>query len=169
MKLAIISDSHDNVPNIDEALKIIKAEGIETIIHCGDVCAPSVFKYLAENFPGHIHFVYGNVDGDHGGFDRLNPDNITIHGERGELTLGGPGSGASKKIAFIHYPDKAKELAATGKYDLVFYGHNHKPWEETIGQTKLVNPGSLAGLFSKATFAMYDTETGKLDLKILYI
>ena len=89
--------------------------------------------------------------------------NVKHYGDLGETEIGG------KKIAFIHYPEKAKELAKSGKYDLVFYGHNHKPWEETIGHCRLVKPGTLAGLFNKATFAVYDTETDKLELKILEV
>ena len=56
-----------------------------------------------------------------------------------EITLGG------KKIAVVHYPEKARALAESGKYEMVFYGHTHKPWEERIGQCRLVNPGELAG------------------------
>ena len=59
------------------------------------------------------------------------------------------------------------KLAESGKYDFVFYGHNHKPWIEEIGETFLANPGTLAGLFNKATFAILDTENKKLELKIL--
>jgi len=72
-----------------------------------------------------------------------------------------------KKIAFVHYPDKAEELAKTGKYDLIFYGHDHKPWEKLVGQTKMLNPGTLAGMFSKPTFAIYDTATDKAQLILL--
>jgi hypothetical protein len=164
MRIAIISDTHDNLPNIDKMLGLVKALGIENIIHCGDVCAPMVMRYIAENFPGQVHLVFGNVDGDHDMMNQLAKEklkNVIIYGEIGKVTLGG------KKIAFTHKPDGAKQLAASGKFDLVFYGHTHKPWEETINSTKMINPGTLAGLFAKATFAVYDTATGKLELKIL--
>ena len=51
--------------------------------------------------------------------------------------------------------------------DNIFYGHNHKPWEQTMGKTKLVNPGTLAGMFYKASFAVLDLEKSKLELIIL--
>lgn len=163
MKIAIISDTHDNVPNLEKALKWMKENNIEQLIHCGDLCAPSILiSVLAPNFSGPIHMVFGNVE------DRnLTPkkaaefSHVKHYGDQGEAEIGG------KKIAFVHYPEKGRELAESGKYNLVFYGHNHKPWEETIGKTKLVNPGTLAGLFTKATFAVYDTESDKLELKIL--
>ena len=57
----------------------------------------------------------------------------------------------------------------SGRYDYVFYGHNHTPWEEKIGNTVVANPGTLAGMFQKATFAVLDTKNKKLELKILEI
>jgi len=164
MKIAIISDSHDNIPNLKKAIDFIKKEKIKTILHCGDVCAPATLKEVFSNFKGKVYIVFGNVDGDHFNMTKLSFEKLSdvkILGEIGELTLGG------KKIAFTHYPKFAKGLAATGNYDIVFYGHSHKPWEEKINNTKLVNPGNLAGIFYKPTFAIYNTKTGKLELKIL--
>lgn len=163
MKIAIISDSHDNVPNMEKALAWMNDNKIEQIIHCGDLCAPGVLvNTFAPQFSGQIHMVFGNVE------DReLLPkkvadfDHVTHYGDIGEVEIDG------KKIAFVHFPDEGKKLADSGKYNLVFYGHSHKAWEETIGETKLVNPGTLAGLFAKATFAVYDTSTDVLELKIL--
>ncbi|MFH1192432.1 MAG: metallophosphoesterase family protein [bacterium] len=58
-------------------------------------------------------------------------------------------------------------MAESGKYDYVFYGHTHKPWEEMVGECKLLNPGTLAGMFYRATFAVWDTVNNKFSLKIL--
>jgi hypothetical protein len=76
-------------------------------------------------------------------------------------------SAAQRKIAFTHFPDIAKKMAQSGKFDLVFYGHTHRPWDEKIGNCHMINPGELAGQFYKPTFAVYDTATGGLQLKIL--
>ena len=167
MKIAIISDSHDNIPNMEKALDWINGEGIPIIIHCGDLAAPSMLsKVIMPKFSGQFHFVHGNV-GDPELLERAARDfqNVTIHGEVGEIELD------NKKIAFTHFPEKALELAKKGGPDLVFYGHTHKPWEETLEvggkKVRLVNPGTLAGMFYKATFATYDTSADKLELKIL--
>jgi len=164
MKIAIISDSHDNLINFEKAVSWIKKEKIKTLIHCGDICAPATLKVALENFSGKVHLVFGNVDGDHFRITRASYEDLPqlkVWGELGEIEIG------DKKIVFTHFPEFARGLAATGKYNLVFYGHTHQPWEEKIGKTRLVNPGNLAGLFYKATFAVYDTKTGKLELKIL--
>ena len=157
MKIAVISDSHDNIPNIRKMLDFVRENNIEAIIHCGDLAAPSIItKELEPKFKGPIHFVHGNVADRQLNEEFANQfDHITCHGDQGEIELGG------KKIAFIHYPEKAKILAESNKYDLIFYGHDHKPWEKIIGKTKMLNPGTLAGMFNKATFAVYDTETDK--------
>lgn len=163
MKIAIFSDSHDNVPNTEKALDLINRENINLIIHCGDLAAPAMLsKVIAPKFSGEFHFVHGNV-GDPELLEKVAQafSNIKIHGEIGKIEVGG------KKIAFTHFPEKALELAKKDEFDLVFYGHTHKPWEEKVGHTRLVNPGTLAGMFYKATFAIYDTETNKLELKIL--
>ena len=166
MKIAIISDTHDNLNNFEKAVSWLKKRKIKTIIHCGDVCAPAVLKKAAENFSGRIHLVFGNADGDRFGmaekvYTKQMPNVVIHNNDLGEIEL------EEKKIAFCHFPKFAQGLAATGKYDLVFYGHTHKPWEEKVGQCRLVNPGELAGLFYKATFAVYDFKKDKLELKIL--
>lgn len=163
MKLAIISDTHDNVPNLEKALKWINKNKIKVIIHCGDLSAPSMLtKVIALKFKGQINFVHGNV-GDRELLEEVAKKykKFIIHGNAGKIEID------KKKIAFTHFPWLAEKLAKGGRYDLVFYGHTHKPWEEKIGQTRMANPGTLAGMFYRATFAVYDTKTDKLELKIL--
>lgn len=163
MKLAIIADSHDNLFNLHKTLDYLKKQKIELLIHCGDVCAPSALRELAKNFPGQIHLVYGNVDGDHPRMEQVAAEltNIKIHGEAGNLEVEG------QKIGWTHFPDAAKSLAKSGNYQLVFYGHTHQPWEEWIGSVRLLNPGTLAGMFNKATFAIYEPASGKAELVLL--
>ncbi len=148
MKLAIISDTHNNEANLKEALEIIKKENIKTIIHCGDV---SSFEFLKQNFSLKTYVSLGNTDVD----EFKDYKNIKIFKDFGVL----------KNIAFCHYPDKAKELAESGKYDFVFYGHTHKPWQETIKNCIMANPGNLAGLYFKPSFAILSDN--KLELKLL--
>lgn len=163
MLIAVISDTHDNIPNIEKFLAWAKANGIEQIIHCGDIAAPAMIKELFG--PAGIRFdcIFGNVAD-----QELLPKvcqkfpNTNCHGETGELELN------EIKIAFAHQPEIAKDLATTNKYDLVFYGHTHKPWMETLPSgCQLINPGTLGGVFQKATFAVFDTANKKIELKIL--
>ncbi len=150
MKFAIISDTHDNMANVNKAIDFLNAQHIEIILHCGDICNQSTVDEAIKRFNGKIYFVRGNGD-------------FELHEipEKMEIELG------AKKIFFNHYPEVAKTAAESKKYDLVFYGHTHRPWEEKINNCRLVNPGELAGQRYKPCFAMYDTEIDKLELKIL--
>jgi putative phosphoesterase len=150
MKIAIVSDTHNNWVNFKKAIEWIKSENIQLILHCGDISSQETIDDAKKEFDGEIKFVKGNAD--------WNLDDLP-----GELEF----ELDNKKIAMVHFPDKAKKMAQSGKYDLVFYGHTHRAWDEKIGKCHIVNPGELAGQFYKATFAVYDTTTEKLELKIL--
>ncbi|MFC1687220.1 metallophosphoesterase [Patescibacteria group bacterium] len=163
MLIGIISDSHDNIENISKVLEWFNKQGIKTLLHCGDLCAPSILvNVLAEKFPGTINVVFGNVDGDRFLMQKLISEkalhNVLLHGELAEIEIDG------KKIAMNHYPAIAKNLAASGNYDLVCYGHNHIQAEEKVGNTLMLNPGTLGGIFAPATLATYDTATGEAKL-----
>lgn len=47
MKIGIISDTHDNLRNLEAALEVLQAEGVTRILHCGDVCGPGIIKMLS--------------------------------------------------------------------------------------------------------------------------
>src|SRR3989344_3051216 len=148
MRFAIVSDTHDNMANFTKVIDFLNKENIKTLLHCGDISSEETVQEAEKNFKGDIYFVRGNAD-----FHlEKTPDTL-------ELDLGG------KKVAFVHYPELARKLAESKKYDLVFYGHTHRPWEERVGNCRLVNPGELAGQRYKPCFAIYDTITDKLELK----
>lgn len=162
MKIAIISDTHGNLANIKRILDWLAREKISFIIHCGDVTGPAALRDGFGEFKGEMLLVMGNADyGFKEDYEIL--PNIKVSEKRGEIVLD------NKRIAFVHYLEPARELAASGKYDIVFYGHTHKPWEEKVGDCRVVNPGEAAGQYQKSTFAVYDTQTEKLELKILEI
>jgi len=172
MKIAIVSDTHDNLATTGKALQWLKKEKIKLLIHCGDVSSPAMLKETSKQFKGKIHLILGNIGPvgintkkDPFGIKTSGIKNVEFYGQIGQLKVG------DKKLAFVHEPAKAKELALTGKYDLVFYGHTHQPGEEKVvtnnHNCRLVNPGTLAGMFNKATFAVYNTKTDLLELKLV--
>ncbi len=158
MKIAIVSDTHNNWTNFKKAIDWIKKEKIQLILHCGDINSREIINDAQKLFNGGIKYVRGNADY---GLETI------PYSE--EVDIGG------KRIGFAHFPDIAKKMAqsqnpSTGsgqRYDVVFYGHTHRPWEEKIGNCRFINPGELAGQFYKPSFAVYDTSTDNLELKIL--
>ena len=125
-------------------------EKIRVILHCGDIQGQEIIDEAKKLFDGEIKFVKGNGD-----------FNLPDLPDKLELEFGG------KKIGLVHFPAEAKKMSQSEKFDAVFYGHTHRPWDEKIGECHMINPGELAGQFYKPTFAVYDTDTGKLELKIL--
>ncbi|MBN2185162.1 MAG: YfcE family phosphodiesterase [Candidatus Krumholzibacteriota bacterium] len=158
MKLAIVSDSHDHIENLDQAVEMIDQMGIRILIHCGDLCSPFMVERLAR-FSGEVHFVFGNNEGDRITIvetaERF--PNVKICGKTGVLDTG------SGVIAWTHRPESGDELAASGKYTAVFSGHTHIRRSEKAGDTWHINPGELMGLREDPGFAVFDPETGELE------
>jgi len=155
--IAIISDIHDNLVNLAKLLQFIKTNKINEVICLGDITNEETFNKLATGYNGKIHIVRGNADF----FDEdliKNFPNIKNYGEWGELAMN------DKNIAFVHKPVIIKKLLDKQKYDYIFYGHTHKPWQEKKDNTIILNPGTLGGMFSRSTFAVWDVILGKFKL-----
>lgn len=174
MKIAIISDVHDNIPNLKKVLDYCAENKIEKIICCGDLATLETLDFLNDNFKGEIFFTFGNMDNDYlksYHFKKLDSSTrycslgmtyvykkTKIFKEEGEAEIDG------RKIGFVHFPRIAKGMCRAGKYEKVFYGHTHKPFTEKINGCEMLNPGNVAGQFYPATFAVWNTEDDKFEL-----
>lgn len=161
MNIAIISDTHDNLPNLKKVLDYCQKNEIEKIIHCGDLATLETLDFLNDNFAGEIFFTFGNMDDGHVANDLQNKTqhkHTQIFPDFGHLEI------ADKHVAFVHYPEVAKQLCETGKYNFVFHGHTHKPWTEVINNCTLLNPGNVANQYYPPTFAVWDTSANKFEL-----
>jgi putative phosphoesterase len=161
MKVAILSDAHDNIWKLGELLEDVCRSGAAVLLFCGDLCAPFTLKQIGEGFGGPVHVVRGNNDGDVLFLTRIanGLDNVTWHGSFAYLELDG------RKVAINHYPQIARDQALCGQYELVCYGHDHTANVESLGKTLLVNPGEVMGRFGKSTYAVYDTTSGCAELR----
>lgn len=159
MKVAIISDVHDNLTALRNALR--RCQGMDVLICCGDFCSPFVATELGQNFRNPIHSVFGNNDG-----DRVRLASATqkfpqmqFHAEYIELELGG------KIFSINHFDNIGRAIAKAERYDVVCFGHNHKVEITPVGKTLIINPGEIyGGLSGHSTFAIYDTESGRAEL-----
>jgi putative phosphoesterase len=154
MKIGILSDSHDNIWRLDEALPHLQQ--CEVVLHCGDLISPFMVTRLADGLGGiPLHMVWGNNDGDKRLVSELAAKTglFSIHGEFAELQIGG------LRIAMNHYPEIGKALAESGVYDLVCFGHNHTASQDNVNKTVLLNPGELMGLNGRSTLVLFDVES----------
>ena len=162
-RIAVLSDTHDNIWNLDQALQQVAVAAAEVLLHCGDFVAPFVIPQLGEAFGGPIHGVYGNNDGDQ---SRLYQQatrfpQVILHGEFAALEVDGV------RIAMNHYPEIARPLAESGRYDLVCYGHDHVPHWEQVGECQLVNPGEIMGRRGSPSWGLFDTSDRTWHLQSL--
>lgn len=163
MKIAIISDSHDNLENLKKIIDFLEKEKIKILLHCGDVASFETLNEILKRFSGKVYLVLGNMDKDYRLEEKISifDEKLKFEKEFLEIEIG------KKKLAICHFPDLAKKLAKTQKYDFVFYGHTHLLSKKTIGKTKLICPGEVAGIFFKSTFLILDLENENLELKLV--
>ncbi len=166
MKVCIVSDSHDNRFLLAAAVKEAKELGAESVLHCGDVVAPTTLKILNPiGLP--VHVIHGNNTGDMFSLSRLsqNPDSVVqYYGQDAGIELAG------KKIFMVHYPHYAKAMATTGDWDIVMCGHDHKASVHEIKNVKdsttlYINPGTVGGVGHAPTYIMADLETMEFEIR----
>lgn len=132
MRIAVLSDTH--APRFWKSVPprvAARLEGVDAILHAGDVCTADVLDELAGFAP--VHAVLGNNDG----------DDVAAWGAPLELRLdldglpvamihdSGAASGRGRRLKRL-FPDAS----------LVVFGHSHIPWDDTYASQRAFNPGS---------------------------
>jgi putative phosphoesterase len=163
VRIAILSDIHDNVWNLATVLPSVQQA--DALVFCGDLCSPFVVSQLAEGFRKRpIHIVFGNNDGDTFLITRNSSafEHVHLHGELFRGVLGG------KRFAVTHYPSLANTIDP-GAFDVICYGHDHTYHVSRHGNTLKLNPGAVMGyLPSKrrtvpASFMIYDAAAHEVE------
>jgi len=152
MKIAIITDIHDNIWNLEKAMSSLSSnKDIEAVINCGDIFSPFVIKQLGR-LKKRQYLVFSNSDIKNSVLvDRCREVGIEFFKDFGELELGG------KRIGFTHEERLAKKLKG---FDAVFYGHLHEyKLERDSDGTLLVCCGEIMGRKIPACYVVYDTNT----------
>jgi putative phosphoesterase len=190
LKIGIISDTHDDVENVQSAIEIFNTEKVTHVIHAGDYIFPGIileFKKLEAKLIG----VLGNNDGErvHLLKNFLNIG-AELKGELGEIELGGV------LFGIYHGTDEQlkRKLVDSGKYDVIITGHTHRIETPSVhnntinlndekkqdgnkihkngGPTLVLNPGTahrkvdtISGAFKEGGLIIFDTET--MDYKFV--
>jgi putative phosphoesterase len=132
MKVAVLADTH--APRFWKRCPTEVArrlQGVDLILHAGDVCTPGVLDELAEFAP--VRVVLGNNDG---------PD---VQAWGAEPTLEFDLDGVA--VAMVHDsgpaagrgPRLRRMFPAAA---LVVFGHSHIPWDAGYDGQRAFNPGS---------------------------
>ncbi len=153
MLAGVLSDIHDNLPNLERALAELRRRDVHTLLFLGDFCSPIPARALAA-YGGTVHCVFGNGDGDRFAIRAIDAPPggaFILHGEWAEIDVDG------RAVALTHYPFYARALARTGDYAAVFSGHTHERHEQRIGGSLWVNPGEILGWKGAPSCAVWDT------------
>jgi putative phosphoesterase len=149
-RVGLISDTHGKLrPQVFSLL-----EGVDAIIHAGDIGDPSILVELATIAP--VFAVHGNTDDFY--MRTYAPESVATE-------LGG------KLIVVAHghtfgSPNPRNLRAAFPACDVIVYGHTHKPLVDDSVLPLVVNPGAAgAARFNlKPTVAVLDLETMHIQL-----
>ncbi|MBN1812874.1 MAG: metallophosphoesterase family protein [Anaerolineae bacterium] len=156
MKIGIIADTHDDIDNLKAALAMLQAEGVTTILHCGDVCGPHMIRALL-GFD--VWIVQGNMDSD----SKLTAAVEEAFGQ-GRLAWLQRLALDGTSVAMLHGDNEEalQNLIASGEYAYVLHGHTHKPRDQMVGRTRVINPGALGGTRpQRYSFCILDLATGE--------
>lgn len=134
MRVLIVSDTHRHGNNFYDILE--KQSSLDMVIHCGDVEGQELeFREVVFNlFQCAFLVVAGNNDF----FSDLRHEvDVMIGGYRTWVTHG-HNFYVSMGNEFI------KQEAQARGFDIVMYGHTHRPLIEHSGGITIINPGSLS-------------------------
>jgi len=155
MLIGLISDTHDNLPLVEKAVKLLNDRKVGLVLHAGDYTSPfTIPKFKALNCK--LIGVFGNNDGDHELLKKrfTETQNCEVRGGFAQVEVDG------FKIALLHGDETEllNALVNCGGFDAVVSGHTHIPVNKTKGISRVVCPGEVCGyLYGKPTLAILDT------------
>jgi putative phosphoesterase len=148
--VGLISDTHGLLrPEVFDAF-----QGVELILHAGDVGGLDILTQLQTIAP--VHAVFGNTDapGQPGLRARfaMDVEDRSIHMSHGH-ELGRP---------------TAERLLAAYDADIVIYGHTHRPLIERADHRFVINPGAAGPrrFDLKPSVAILSLAKGKTDVEL---
>ncbi len=178
MILGILSDTHGRRERAAEALRVLRAAGAESVVHCGDVGDAGVIEELAG---WRAWLVWGNCDR----ADPALPCPSRTY-SRGLAALAGSlGLTVAHQVPLLirldgvalavfhgHEPQFARieRFVETGNLALlgaelrdcryILHGHSHQRRDQRIGHVRIVNPGALhrATAYTAATLDLASDE-----------
>ena len=138
MKIGIVSDTHNNLKNVQRIVELFNASGVERVIHTGDITQAKTIDVFAElTMP--MYGVYGNNDEER--------DTLLAAVERHGFYFQDPPfvlEWAQRSIMVVHDPLEF-EGHLDNSNDLALHGHTHLYRYEQRQTQVMFNPGECAG------------------------
>ena len=159
MKIIVISDTHQEgraaLP--DKLIEAIKNS--DMVIHSGDFVDLKVLETL-KVLSKEVKAVWGNMDGEE--LRKVLPEKEIF--KVGKYKIGiMHGSGAPSNLVSV-----LSEAFKNDNLDLIIFGHSHSAFNEKIGNTIFLNPGSpVDKIFAKYNSYGLIKINGKIEAEIV--
>ncbi|MCL1971410.1 MAG: metallophosphoesterase, partial [Endomicrobia bacterium] len=158
MLIGVISDTHNDIEGIKNAVDFFNLRCADLVLHCGDIFSPFAAKEFAGLRCG-FKAVYGNNDIEQAELENIISEFGMIQPAPFEFKVSG------KLFVMMHKPFNLGTMANSGKYDFILYGHLHRAGIEKIGKTIVLNPGEASGQrFGIKTVALIDLLSGHNEI-----
>lgn len=147
MLIGVISDTHDRLEHMSQALQYFASESVDLVVHCGDwknLSTVVAFADTAHALRLPVRGVLGNNDTDIAAFlaaAATVPGDFNLTEGVFELSLS---SNTSLAAYHGHHKPTLRKVLECPDYSVILLGHSHKPKIEAVDGRLIVNPGSTA-------------------------
>lgn len=157
MRIAVVSDTHNNLRNVQRIVELLNAADVARVVHTGDITQARTLELLAR-LHAPLVGVYGNNDER----EAIAPvaARYAMRLVDGSLSF----EAAGRRVGVIHDPYQIDD--ALLDHDLVLHGHNHRLVLERRGGALLFNPGECAGMLAGHN-AVGVVDLAKLEVELL--
>ena len=141
MKIGVVSDTHNNLKNIEIIINIFNDEKVPIVIHTGDISSAITLEKFSK-LNSELIGVYGNNDRNESGLKEVaQKNNFQFQEPPRRLKL------LDKEIVIFHEPNHIEQfLSENKKVNIVLYGHTHRYENNTKNGVLYFNPGESAGM-----------------------
>jgi uncharacterized protein len=171
MLIGIISDTHDIISGMEQALAVFKKRKVKLVLHCGDWITPDSVAFFHKRC-AELQLPLKGAWGNNDVVAQALAEQEELYGVVGTIVSGVLDLRLEgRHLAVCHGHDK-ELLSATIEsqdFDAVCTGHTHRAKVTKFGETLIINPGSTAFEmpFNKqniTTVGIYDTKTNSADI-----
>ena len=141
MKIGVVSDTHNNLKNIEIIINLFNDEKVPLVIHTGDISNANTLKKFSK-LNSKLIGVYGNNDRNESGLKEVaEKNNFQFQEPPRRLSL------LDREIVIFHEPDKIDQFLSENQFiNVVLYGHTHRYENITKNGVLFFNPGESAGM-----------------------
>jgi|TARA_B100001758_G_C18297188_1_gene550285 putative phosphoesterase len=141
MKIGVVSDTHNNLKNIETIINLFNDEKVSLVIHTGDISNANSLEKFSQ-LKCELIGVYGNNDRNELGIKEVALKNgFNFQEPPRKLSLN------HREIAIFHEPDNIDQFLLENKgINVVLFGHTHRYENNIKNEVLYFNPGESAGM-----------------------